>query len=69
MAYTQLQKVGLVFLSIFAFAIVYSLVSKNIFEGFADKPKVTYKKCTKDSECPNKFSCKQGKCVSNKPAM
>jgi hypothetical protein len=69
MAYTQLQKVGIVFLSIFSFLIVYSLVSKRLSEPFEDASKVPIKMCSSDSDCPSKFMCKEGKCVFNRPLI
>jgi hypothetical protein len=67
MAYTQLQKVGIIFLSIFAFGIMYSLISKNLSEGFEDKPQIKFKTCSKDSDCPSRFACKDEKCVNMRP--
>ncbi len=67
MAYTQLQKVGIVFVGIISFCIVYSLVSKRMYEPFATSSKIPMKMCKKDSDCPAKFACKNSKCVSIRP--
>jgi hypothetical protein len=67
MAYTHIQKIGLVFLGIFSVCIVYSLIYKRMYEPFEDSSGLPMKMCKENSDCPDKFVCKNAKCVYNRP--
>ncbi len=67
MAYTQLQKVGLVFLGIFFLCLLYSMTSRRMYERFESGSGLPMKTCNSNSDCPDTFLCKNAKCVANRP--
>ena len=67
MAYSQLQKVGIVFAGIFAACLVYSIIYTRMYEPFTNVSGLPMKTCKADSDCPDKFMCKNAKCVYNRP--
>ena len=63
----QLKKIAIVFGVIFAVCLVYSLLSKSTYERFENAGGLAIKACKADKDCPDKFMCKEAKCVYNRP--
>ncbi len=60
-----MKKVFLVFGLLLGVCLLYSFVSDRFTEPFAND--VPMKTCKADSDCPSKFSCKDSKCMYNRP--
>ncbi len=65
MVNSQIKKILIVFGAIFAICLTYSLISTRMYEPFTND--IPMKTCKANSDCPDKFKCKDAKCVYDRP--